>query len=94
MSYKLKFNHATFHLCFRKKKSRCLGEDSLGETDLPHKKGKKRIYIRKGMKDKDDMETILHEIAHAMFPHASEEAVEELGRIQRKALRWRGYHRD
>lgn len=46
-----------------------------------------RILIEERLKGAQKIETVLHEIAHAVLgPTVSEEAVTELARVQRRAL--------
>ena len=51
-----------------------------------------RILIDDRLKGGSKLETILHELAHAVLgPTVSEEAVTELARVQRRALVMLGY---
>jgi len=51
-----------------------------------------RILIDDRCKGSQKMETVLHEIAHAVLgPSISEEAVTELARVQRRVLTMLGY---
>ena len=51
-----------------------------------------RILIDDRLKGGSKLETILHELAHAVLgPTVSEEAVTELARVQRRALTMLGY---
>ena len=51
-----------------------------------------RILIDERLKGGSKLETILHELAHAVLgPTVSEEAVTELARVQRRALVMLGY---
>jgi hypothetical protein len=52
-----------------------------------------RILIDERLRGSQKLETILHEIAHAVLgpPAISEETVTELARVQRRALTMLGY---
>jgi Zn-dependent peptidase ImmA (M78 family) len=51
-----------------------------------------RILIDERLKSGAKMETVLHELAHAVLgPTVSEEAVTELARVQRRVLLMLGY---
>ena len=60
--------------------------DAAGWTFFDNAK-RPRILIDENLKGSQRLETILHEIAHAVLgPSISEEAVTELARVQRRVL--------
>jgi len=87
---KIEFEHGVWWV--RWVDSRCLPSGQDGSCDPPSKKGRKWIYLREGMNQRTELETVLHESAHAADPRASEEAIEEQARVQANllwALGWR-----
>ena len=65
--------------------------DAAGWTYFDNAK-RPRILIDERLKGGERLETILHEIAHAVLgPTISEESITELARVQRRVLRNLGY---
>lgn len=67
--------------------------DCLGKCDAPNKVNK-GIKVHKGLKDKKELEIILHECLHACFWHIDEEFIDAAAGDLARAL-WRiGYRKD
>ena len=66
-------------------KSTELSPSTCGECDDP-KYAKPEIWVKRSLKPIDLMDTIIHEVLHAIRPELSEEAVLETGTIIAKAL--------
>lgn len=65
--------------------------DAAGWTYFDNAK-RPRILIDERLRGGERLETILHEIAHAVLgPTISEESITELARVQRRVLRNLGY---
>ena len=65
--------------------------DAAGWTYFDNAK-RPRILIDKRLRGGERLETILHEIAHAVLgPTISEESITELARVQRRVMRNLGY---
>lgn len=65
--------------------------DAMGWTFFDHAKSP-RILIDERLKSGAKLETILHELAHAVLgPTISEESITELARVQRRVLVMLGY---
>jgi len=65
--------------------------DACGWTFFDNAK-RPRILIDESLKGGQRLETILHEIAHAVLgPSISEESITELARVQRRVLKMLGY---
>lgn len=63
-----------------------LADDTAGLTYHSHAK-RPRVVIDDRMKLWPEVETVLHELAHAVLgPTVSEERIEELGRVQRRVM--------
>ena len=65
--------------------------DAAGWTFFDHAK-RPRILIDEKLRGGERLETILHEVAHAVLgPTISEESITELARVQRRVLTMLGY---
>ena len=81
---KVEFDHGTWWL--KRVRPKCLPAGSDGSCDPLSKRGRKWIYVRHDLEGKDELETLLHETAHAADQRASEEAIEEQARVQADLL--------
>lgn len=88
------FSHGTWWLRWIPHASRCLPCGCAGTCDPPDKSGRKWIYIAEGLPQREELEVLLHESAHASDPRASEEAIEEQARVQAGLLWQLGWRRD
>jgi hypothetical protein len=79
----LKINKKTWKI--RIVKSTEMSPSSLGECDDP-KYAKPEIWVKRSQKPIDLMDTIIHEVLHAIRPELSEEAVLETATTVAKAL--------
>lgn len=66
-------------------KSTEMSQSSLGECDHPDQK-KPEIWVKRSQKPIDLMDTIIHEVLHAVRPELSEEAVLDTATTIAKAL--------
>ena len=82
--HSVEFDRVTWWIKFTGGK--CLPEGDDGSCDPRSKKGRKWIYIRSGLDAKTELETILHETAHAADQRACEESIEEQGRVQAQLI--------
>lgn len=65
--------------------------DAAGWTFFDHAR-RPRILIDEKLRGGERLETILHEVAHAVLgPTISEESITELARVQRRVLTMLGY---
>lgn len=67
--------------------------DSWGECDWPSQRNP-RIRIYRNAKRRDLVNTLIHEVLHAVRPELCEEAVDETATILERALNRLGYRID
>lgn len=66
-------------------KSTELSPSTCGECDDPSR-AKPEIWVKRSLKPKDLMDTVIHEVIHAIRPELSEEAVLETANVITDAL--------
>ena len=96
----LKFKNCdgvTFKVEFRKPDKRTWGEDCDGVCFEP-RKSKSKIYINPHRTNQTQLNTIIHEVAHAYFPDKAEYEIlafgNTLSRLLYNDLKWRKNEND
>jgi Zn-dependent peptidase ImmA (M78 family) len=86
--FNIKINKKNWQIRFVNSKG--ISRDSWGECDYPNKRYPK-IVIYKNQTKRNLVNTLIHEILHAVRPELCEEAITETADIVEKALNKAGY---
>lgn len=86
--FRIKINKKNWQVRFVNSKQ--ISRDSWGECDYPNVKYPK-IYIYKNQTKRNVVNTLIHEVLHAVRPELCEEAITQTADVLERALNKMGY---
>lgn len=87
--FKIKINKKNWQVCFVNSKG--ISRNAWGECDYPNVKYPK-IYIYKNQTKRNVVNTLIHEVLHAVRPELCEEAITQTADVLERSLNKMGYN--